>query len=287
LARFGAEVIAIDTVTPTLDPWNAIVFGLQANRGKRSLLADLKSPEGRDILDRLLRRADIVTINALDRQLEPLGLDPARLKQINPDLILCQLDAYGGPLRGPRSDHLGYDDLAQASTGIMARFGGGLDTPEEHAHVGTIDVLTGFCAALAIGVALFKRARGGGAEVARASLAAAGQLIQIPFMYDYEGRAPFDEPSGREVKGAHALYRCYEAGDGWFFLAAARGRIALGAVRSTKRPIGWQSWRTKAIVGPWRSTAPSRSIVRCASRTRVMLSAGCTPTSSAPSASIQ
>ena len=225
LARFGAEVIAIDTIKPTLDPWNAIVFGLQANRGKRSLLADLKSPEGRDILDRLLRRADIVTINALDRQLAPLGLDPARLKQINPNLILCQLDAYGGPLRGPRSDHPGYDDLAQASTGIMARFGGGLDTPEEHAHVGTIDVLTGFCAALAIGVALFKRARGGGAEVARASLAAAGQLIQIPFMYDYEGRAPFDEPSGREVKGAHALYRCYEAGDGWFFLAAARARL--------------------------------------------------------------
>jgi crotonobetainyl-CoA:carnitine CoA-transferase CaiB-like acyl-CoA transferase len=218
-------VIAIDTITPTLDPWNTIVFGLQANRGKRSLLADLKSPEGRDILDRLLRWADVVTINALDRQLAPLGLDPARLKQINPNLILCQLDAYGGPLQGPRSDHPGYDDLAQASTGIMARFGGGLDTPEEHAHFGTIDVLTGFCAALAVGVALFKRARSGSADVARASLAAAGQLIQIPFMYDYEGRPPFDEPSGRAVKGADALYRCYEATDGWFFLAARPDRL--------------------------------------------------------------
>jgi crotonobetainyl-CoA:carnitine CoA-transferase CaiB-like acyl-CoA transferase len=44
-------------------------------------------------------------------------------------------------------------------------------------------------------------------------------------MVDYEGRAPFDEPSGREVKGAHALYRCYEASDGWFFLAAKRERL--------------------------------------------------------------
>jgi crotonobetainyl-CoA:carnitine CoA-transferase CaiB-like acyl-CoA transferase len=91
--------------------------------------------------------------------------------------------------------------------------------------LGTIDVLTGFCAAFAIGVALIKRVRGGGADVARASLAAAGQLIQIPFMYDYGGRAAFDEPSGPHVKGEHALYRCYEARDGWFFLAAKRSRL--------------------------------------------------------------
>jgi crotonobetainyl-CoA:carnitine CoA-transferase CaiB-like acyl-CoA transferase len=211
LARFGAEVISIDTTAPTLDPWNAVIFGLHANRGKRSLLANLKSPGGREILDRLLGRVDLVTINALDSQLEPLGLDPARLKAINPDLILCQLDAFGGPRRGPRSNYPGYDDLAQASTGVMARFGGGLETPEEHAHFGTIDVLAGFSTALAAAVALVKRARGGGGDVARSSLAAAGQLIQLPFMVDYEGRAPFDEPSGREVKGAHALYRCYEA----------------------------------------------------------------------------
>jgi len=226
LARFGAEVISIDTVTPTLDPWNAVIFGLHANRGKRSLLADLKSPGGREILDRLLQRVDLVTHNALDGQLAPLGLDPARLKEINPELIFCQLDAYGGPRRGPRSDYPGYDDLAQASTGVMARFGGGLETPEEHAHFGTIDVLAGFSTALAAAVALVRRARVGGGDVARSSLAAAGQLIQLPFMYDHEGRAPFDEPSGREVKGAHALYRCYQAADGWFFLAANRERLA-------------------------------------------------------------
>jgi crotonobetainyl-CoA:carnitine CoA-transferase CaiB-like acyl-CoA transferase len=230
LARFGAEVVSIDTTMPTLDPWNAVIFGLHANRGKRSLLANLKSPGGREVLDRLLRRVDLVTINALDSQLEPLGLDPARLKAIDPDLILCQLDAFGGPRRGPRSGYPGYDDLAQASTGVMARFGGGLETPEEHAHFGTIDVLAGFSTALAAAVALVKRARhgggDGGGDVARSSLAAAGQLIQLPFMVDYEGRAPFDEPSGRHVKGTHALYRCYEAADGWFFLAAKRERLA-------------------------------------------------------------
>lgn len=108
----------------------------------------------------------------------------------------------------------------------MARFGGSLATPEEHAHLDTIDVLTGFCAAFASALALVKRERGGGTDIAFASLAAAGHLLQIPFMYDYAGRAPFNEPSGRQVKGAHALYRCYEAQDSWFFLAAKPDRQA-------------------------------------------------------------
>ncbi|MEM7221610.1 MAG: CoA transferase [Pseudomonadota bacterium] len=231
LARFGAEVISVDPPMPALDPWNTIVFGMQANRGKRSLLLDLKSEEGQAVLERLLADVDVVTANALDKQLAPLGIDEETLRRINPNVILCQLDAYGGPRRGPRSDYPGYDDLVQASTGIMARFGGSIETPEEHAHFGTIDVLGGFCAALAIGVALIKRGRGGGPDVARASLAAAGQLIQIPFLYDYDGRPPFDEPSGRQIKGAHGLYRCYQAADGWFFLALEPERLGdLGAI---------------------------------------------------------
>lgn len=220
LSRFGAEVIKLDPTEPTLDPWNTIVFGLQANRGKSSALVDLGTSEGRDVLERLLRHVDVVVFNGLERQLARIGLDSERLREYHPDLILCRLDAYGGPRPGPRSETPGYDDTVQASTGIMARFGGSLTTPEEHAHFGTIDVLGGFCGALAIALALTDRYRGGDARVARSSLAAAGQLIQLPFMYDCEGREPFDEPSGREVKGEHPLYRLYEAEGGWLFLAA-------------------------------------------------------------------
>jgi crotonobetainyl-CoA:carnitine CoA-transferase CaiB-like acyl-CoA transferase len=220
LARFGADVISIDPVKPTMDPWNAIVFGMQAGRGKRSLLMNLKSDRMRAALDRLLKWADVVTVNATDKQLAGIGLDPAHLREAYPRLILCQLDSYGGPRRGPRSDFPGYDDLAQASTGVMARFGGSIDTPEEHAHFGTIDVLAGLCGVLAIGATLIRRARTGLGDVARASLCAAGQLIQAPFMYDYRGRGPFNEPSGREVKGWNPIYRAYKAKDGWFFFAA-------------------------------------------------------------------
>lgn len=224
LARFGASVIKIDPPTPSFDPWNTVVFGLQGNRGKDSMLLDLRSAEGRGILRKLLRDIDVVTINATDPQLERLGLTIEDLHRINPELILCQIDAFGGPAKGPRSDYPGYDDLVQATTGIMARFGGGLSTPEEHAHLGTIDVLCGYCVALSAGIALLQRARGSGGCVARSSLAAAGQLLQLPFMYDFPGRGPHNEPSGRDVKGQDALYRCYEASDGWLFLAVDRAR---------------------------------------------------------------
>ena len=224
LSRFGAEVTLLGPVEPSMDPWNTVIFGMHANKGKRSLLMDLKVPEARPILDKLVAQVDVITINAVDRQLESLGLDYDRLKSINPKIILCQLDCYGGPEYGPRSDTPGYDDLAQASTGVMLRFGGGMKTPEEHAHFGTIDVLAGFCAAVAIGAALYQREQTGQGDISRSSLCGAGNLIQVPFMYDFEGRDEFNEPSGRAVKGYNALYRAYQAADGWFFLAAKQSQ---------------------------------------------------------------
>jgi crotonobetainyl-CoA:carnitine CoA-transferase CaiB-like acyl-CoA transferase len=143
LARFGAQVTSVQPVSPSVDPWNAIVFGLHAHRGKESVLLDLGSDAGRAALERLIAGADVVTMNSTDEQRDALGLTPDRLAALNPRAILVQLDAWGGPRRGPKSDHLGYDDLAQAATGVMVRFGGGPDTPEEHAHFGTIDALTG------------------------------------------------------------------------------------------------------------------------------------------------
>ncbi len=220
LARFGAKVTSVQPVTPSVDPWNAIVFGLQAHRDKESLLLDLGSAEGRGVLKRLVEGADVVTINGTDQQRDALGLSPTALAALNPKAILVQLDAWGGPRRGPRSDHLGYDDLAQAATGVMVRFGGGPDTPEEHAHFGTIDALTGHTACVALGAALERRRTTGKSSLARAALAGCGAMIQAQFMYDFAGRAAFDEPAGRQAHGWGPFYHCYHAADGWFFFAA-------------------------------------------------------------------
>ena len=146
--------------------------------------------------------------------------------------MLCHLDAWSGPDGGPWKDRPGYDDLVQAATGIMARFGGGLETPEEHAHFGTIDVLGGLCGAFSAALALYARDRAGEVTVARTSLAAAGQLIQAPFMYDYESRPPWDEPAGRDARGESPTHSLYRAADGWMFVAVSDGETRSAALRS-------------------------------------------------------
>lgn len=231
LARYGAHVTSVQPVDPSVDPWNTVVFGLHAHRGKESVLLNLRSEDGQVALRKLIGRSDVITMNGTDEQRDALGLGEAQLAAINPRLILVQLDAFGGPARGPKSDHLGYDDLAQAATGVMVRFGGGMQTPEEHAHFGTIDVLTGFCACVALGAALLRLEKTGKGGIARAALAGAGNLIQAQLMYDFEGRAAFDEPSGREALGWGPFYHCYRAADGWMFFAApSEGRGALTRV---------------------------------------------------------
>lgn len=219
LSRFGAEVIKLDPTKPTFDPWNTIDCGILTNRNKRSILADIKSEHGKHVLTRLIQWADVLTFNGLERQINSLGINYESLKAINPKIIFCRIDAYGGPRQGPRTNYVGYDDTVQASTGVMERFGGSLATPEEHAHMGTIDFLAGFCGAFATATALYKLRRTDEGDIARASLSSAGQLIQIPFMYDFMDRSSFSEPRGREAKGWNALHRCYEASDSWVFLS--------------------------------------------------------------------
>jgi len=222
LARFGATVLKVNPVESKYDPLIDAYLGLPANRGKRSLLANVKKGEaGQELLHRLIGVADVVLCNQSRVQLEALGVGEAAVKAINPHAVLLHFDAFGGPREGPRSNYLGYDDNVQACTGIMARFGGGLDTAEEHAHIGMIDVVAGFAGTLSVVLALFKRLRTGQADVARTSLAACSGLLQAPYMYDYQGRAGFTEPSGPHVQGEHALYRYYATRDGHVFVAAA------------------------------------------------------------------
>lgn len=217
LGRFGADVIKLDPVTPLYDPLIGTLFTFQTNIGKKSALVDITTDEGREALNRLIRSVDLVVINAPDRQMKPLSLDHDSLQAVNPGVLFCRLDCLGGPRPGPKTNYIGYDDIIQANSGIMSRFGGP-QTPEEHAHLGTLDVNCGFAGGLGMAVALYHKKRTGEATRARTSLSAITNLAQIKFAFDYEGRAPFDEASGREALGNDALSHFYQAEDGWLFL---------------------------------------------------------------------
>lgn len=224
LARFGAEVIKIDPASPLYDCSNTVFVGMTNMRGKRSVLLKIDSSGGREIFERLVKSVDVVVWNATDRQVKQTGLDLEALKAINQDAIFCQLDCFGGVRRGPRSDYLGYDNLVQATTGIMLRFGGSAERPEDHAYDGTLDVMCGFGAALGVAAALYQKARTGRVGQARTSLSALSGLLQLPFCYDYEGRGQFDEPAGPAAKGYDALTHLYETTSGRTILLSASER---------------------------------------------------------------
>lgn len=225
LARFGADVIKVDPTVPTYAPDTTVVYGLAANVGKRSILLNINDDEprgGRSAFSALVARADVLVANATSASLDRLRCSPSELAQLNPELVLCRFDAWGGPNEGAgaRATHLGYDDNIQAALGIMERFGGGLGRVEEHAHIGTVDVIAGVGGALATVAGLYYRearrrdsmsvetscgapsgrisphvssASMSGLEphasstapsgliVARASLASLGQIVQLPF----------------------------------------------------------------------------------------------------------
>ncbi|TQS73470.1 carnitine dehydratase [Rhodobacteraceae bacterium] len=221
LARFGAEVIKIDPATPLYDSWNTVMYGMSQGRGKRSILADVKSEHGRKVFEDLVKSVDVIFWNAPDSQIKRMGLDADSLRKLNPEAIFCKLDCFSGVRRGVRSDYIGYDDLVQATTGIMLRFGGAMDRPEEHAHVGTIDVMCGFGGALAVAAALYQKHRFGRIGRGRTSLSANSGLLQLPFAYDFRGRGLFDEPSGPDVNGYDALNRFYSTASGIYILLSA------------------------------------------------------------------
>ena len=219
LARFGAEVTKVEPVVPMYDPLIGTLFAFQADMGKRNALIDINSEEGREAFNRLVRSVDLVVINAPDRQMKPLGLDHDSLQAINPGVLFCRLDCLGGPLPARKTNYIGYDDVIQANSGIMSRFGG-VETPEEHAHLGTLDVNCGFAGGLAMAVALYHKAKTGQVSRARTSLSAVTNLAQLPFCFDYAGLEDFNEPSGRQAMGTHALSHFYSTSDDWIFLDA-------------------------------------------------------------------
>ena len=218
LAEYGARVIKVEPARPNHGPRLTCWYGLDGNAGKSSILLDLKTPEGREALSRLLQSADVLLTNHASAAMAALGLDEDTVRRIKPDLVYGRIGAFNGPLGGPLAGRRGYDPVLQAAAGIMTRYGDkGL--PELHAIASCVDALTGYSAAFGIALALRRRAQDGKGRGVDTSLANAATLIQLPYSCDYDGMS-HAEATGQASKGERAMYRLYRARDGWIFLAA-------------------------------------------------------------------
>lgn len=219
LAEYGAEVIKIDPPDPNFGPSVACKFPIEVSPGKRSMILDVKTDEGRKIFYNLVKTADVVVHNFRPGVPHRIGIDYESLKAIKPDLIYLNLTAFNGPRPGPWMERPGFDPLLQAATGIQLRYGGEGKTPILHGWASCIDYITGYSATFGATMALLRRKRTGQGDVATTSLAQGAQLVQVPLLVAAGDVQPGDEVHGQDAIGEHALYRLYQAQDGWLFLA--------------------------------------------------------------------
>lgn len=177
LADYGAEVIRIDRVgggedrfiVPVTEQGEGALF-LQVNRNKRSMTLDLDSPEGREIVRKLVADADVVIANMPPRTLQNLGLDYESLRKIRPDIILTASTAFGS--NAAVRDRVGFDGVGQALSGAV-HIAGTPDQPQK-AMVPVVDFATAFACALGTVLALYERQRSGMGQEVSASLLATG-----------------------------------------------------------------------------------------------------------------
>ncbi|MDP6607211.1 MAG: CoA transferase, partial [Dehalococcoidia bacterium] len=210
LAEFGADVIKIDNPNR-----GTIAFHNDVNRGKRSMLLDLKTEEGVATFWDLVDEVDVVVQNYRKGAVDKLGIGYEDVRKRRPDIVYASLNAYGHV--GPWAGRPGHEQLGQAVTGMQRRYGGdGRPTLQPFA---VNDYGTGFMGAYGVALALLHRNRTGQGQHVDSSLAYTATMLQSPFMLDYEGKQ-WDEPSGQDAVGSGPLHCAYEASDGWLFIGA-------------------------------------------------------------------
>jgi crotonobetainyl-CoA:carnitine CoA-transferase CaiB-like acyl-CoA transferase len=215
LADLGARVVKIERpgTGDFARGYDATVSGLAShfvwlNRSKQSLTLDLKRPEAKIVLARLLERADVFVQNLAPGAADRLGLGLAELRAKYPRLIACSLSGYG--LSGPYARKKAYDLLVQSETGLVSITG----TEETPSKVGLsiADIAAGMYAYSGVLTALLQRHRTGQGTAFEVSLfEALGEWMGYAMYYTMGGTSP---PRTGASHATIAPYGPYRACDG-------------------------------------------------------------------------
>lgn len=223
LAELGAEVIKIEPprgdtarnakIAPLMGESAIHLF---MNRGKKSVVIDLKSDEGRDVFYRLVETADVVVDNFRPGVMKRLGIDHEALKRRNPDIITVSVTGFGetGPLR----DKAAFDLVVQAFSGHMD-ITGDPDGPPARVGIPIADIAGGIFSCISVLAALAERGLGGQTRHADVSM-----LDSLVSMLSYDALDHLN--SGRPVTRhgtAHAHmvpWQAFETSDGYVVVAA-------------------------------------------------------------------
>src|SRR3954462_7064563 len=221
-ADFGADVVKIES-PPGVDP-NENMGGPRdgpdmqnLHRNKRAMTLNLKLPASRAVLERLVKRADVVIENYRPDVKSRLGLDYESLARINPRIVLASISGFGQD--GPYRDRPGFDQIAQGMSGIMSVTGAPGEGPMR-VGAAVADVAAGLFAALGIMTALLEREHSGKGQWVQSSLLNAG-IALLDFQaarYTMKGEVPAqvgnDHPTSMPTSA-------YKTKDGYINVAAS------------------------------------------------------------------
>src|SRR2546427_7031798 len=189
LADLGADVIRIERCGGGEDRWVAPVAGggagalyLVMNRNKRAMTLDPACPEGREIVQKLVARADVVVANLPPEVLKTLALDLESLRRVKPDIILTTVTAFGAG--GPWSHKHGFDGIGQVMCGSAYLTG----TPEQplRASVAWVDCGTASLAAFGTLAALMARGKSGRGQKVEGALLRTAVAFNNPMLVEQQ-----------------------------------------------------------------------------------------------------
>jgi crotonobetainyl-CoA:carnitine CoA-transferase CaiB-like acyl-CoA transferase len=215
LGDLGADVIKVEALAkdPNRNVFRSFTTG---NRGKRAIMLDLKTAEGRDIAQRLCVKAEVVTNNFRTGVAERLGIDARTLHRMKPELIVLESAAYGAT--GPKSQRAGFDLAFQAFCGHEYRAGGTGNAPLWNRST-LVDYTGGLLGAIAVLQALQVRAQTGAGSELNMPLLNAGVFLLSELVQRPDGAFVGAPSLNREQTGFHPLEQMYQTADGWIAIA--------------------------------------------------------------------
>ena len=235
IADLGARVIKVDATPGRGMPGVGVVNlnNIRTYSGKECIRVDLQTEEGRDLIHKLIAKADVLLHNFRPGVPDRLGIDYETCRRINPNLVHVYVGAYGAT--GPHRRRPGAHPLPGALFGGALRQAGRAMPPPTYqpmtmdeiketsrrmmrANEGNPDPNSSQGVATAIMLGLWDRELTGRGQAIQVTMMCANAWANHDEAYDYAGRPPYAIPDA-ECYGLHALYRLYQASEGWVFLA--------------------------------------------------------------------
>lgn len=230
MSDLGADVWKIEApVGDDTRKWGEHVFD-SFNRGKKSIVINLKDVRGQAIVRSLAKKADVLVENFKVGDLARYQLDYGNLRKINERLIYLSLTGFGQT--GPRKDQPGYDTIIQAMTGIMS-VTGEPDRPPCRVGIAWIDVMSGLMTTIAVLAALHERQTSGLGQHIDLSLFDVGAMALVDAGQDFLQNQRVHTRVGNVTRNLSPA-QPFEAADGWIVTAVGNDQqfkrmcVALG-----------------------------------------------------------